>query len=232
MIQTLRKNQDVRIRIKVANCGDPYCRLSFKEIATKLGYWNNVGSSVYKSAAGKYMDIALHGYYEHTNEPWLFYPYVGEELDDLWKNFLRRHQCLRCQKYDNEIVFKRPFCHKCFKFIGKQKIGKINVDPEIRAVVHSKLSETFDKIPPSWRRGTPCFICRRAENHREYTPAEIHAQGLASADKKFIRYSLLWEDEWKCCCEVCLHHLLPNIDKEIPLPVPPLIATNNLHKKC
>lgn len=183
----------------VLRCDAPYC-ISIRELAYRLGYTNIV--SLYSCESRQIVDEADKGGY-FSNDDWKL---KGKDDVELWSVFISRGCCLRCENKDSTIKYKQPFCMSCYSYIvnDKRQDKIIWVESERQEELKIALS-WLDQIPGDWKAGDSCYCCER-----NYTTEadNLKYKHLWELDKDYICSYVIWLEDRKRCCTICLDKIL------------------------
>ena len=151
-------------------CAHAMC-VTTKDIAQSLGYF--CLNDMYDSDNHREKDAAVRGKYRLPLDEWYTNPDFSdidvETTGTMWREFLRRRQCMRClATYDSQRG--RPFCRRCYSQTkGEEEVDKSWAWQQISDDDKKRLREKF-----GWLRhfassdpGDACQVCE--SNCQGYT---------------------------------------------------------------
>lgn len=183
-----------------------YC-ISNKQVGFILGYAIKIKS--YPCEAVCIVEKAYSGYYFSNSELWNLDGYRNivetDYMRKIWDNFLSKSQCIKCNRKDPNIAYKRPYCNSCYGTISNSDGGSFcSTKMFVGEVEKKKLRKNLswlNKIPKRSSNKDPCFFCNKNYFSRKDN------EGLEKFwDPRFgyvINY-VNWFGGKKSCCSVCL----------------------------
>lgn len=143
---------------------------SLRDLAAEMGYL--FLQSRYDNDSHKEVQTAARGKYLQDTWTWTTRPDEDDDVENramTWKDFQRRHRCLRCER-DHEAPRGRPFCRKCYMIIKRSEETDeeeewVEVSPVERKRLLAKY-KWLHLVPLSSGSGTPCQTC----GLRAYSP--------------------------------------------------------------
>ena len=193
--------------------------LSNIQIARRFGYFRNV--SVYNHEVESYLDEAIRGGYIPLVNRWSLETFKESDIigsynsethstftayNNMWAIFLNRGCCMKCNKKTNNIIYKLPYCEKCYIEIKKDDCDEIDNYKYLKKPEFDKIKIVSNR----WKQLKHAFRFLNDINNVDKNELII-----CHLCKSRVNANLWWFGHYKQTCYDCaLILMMNNYDKD------------------